>query len=412
MQSTGLMSYFKDILQRRVSSGRYVPEIDALRFLALIPVLIHHYTERVYRCLEQNDFITQSQAAFREMIPNGRLGVELFFVISGYVISFPYFASKLGQDGLGGAARSPFTLANYYGRRITRIEPPYLLAMLGIFVAVQMLPSSSFSGVRTFDRAEITSSTSFAASILYLHGVLLGTIPKLNPPAWSLEIEVQFYLIAPIIFWMFAKGIQRHASPLAVCGIGIVSAVLAAVITGTLLGDYQRFFVSRYLPYFLLGICLSLLTITKRILHPTPRWSNAFIVGGMVAMYFIGTVENGFSDSAQPMYVAGKLAALSCLFIGLFGKGSIARFLSLPCFTVLGGMCYSIYLTHLPVMQFVTPKVVRWLDNPNLVTVLLLALIPTIFCVLAIAIAFFLLIEKPCMNPKWVSNVRRRVMLT
>ena len=107
--------------------------------------------------------------------------MELFFTISGFILFLPYAAHFLR----GG--KQP-RLRQYYFRRVTRIEPPYLIH-LGIAFVIALVIN---------DRDPLQLAPHLMASAFYLHNLIYGMSSTLNTVAWSLEIEVQFYLLAPL----------------------------------------------------------------------------------------------------------------------------------------------------------------------------------------------------------------------
>ena len=160
---------------------RYRPEIDGLRALAVIPVIFFH-------------------AGF-ETFQGGFIGVDIFFVISGYLIASIIFEEKLSKK---------FTLINFYERRSRRILPALF------FVMIICIPFAWFwmmqDDLILFSKSLIFVS-SFISNILFWQSSGYFQISsELNPllHTWSLAIEEQFYLIFPIviiIFWKF--GIMR-----------------------------------------------------------------------------------------------------------------------------------------------------------------------------------------------------------
>ena len=111
---------FNKISFRRVtSSGNYIPEVDGLRFVAIMSVFIYHFTQLV---VEKNRFTyhdsKESYRAFYQLSGHGNRGVELFFMISGFILAMPFAKQYL----LGGKR---IAIKEYFFRRITRIEPPY-----------------------------------------------------------------------------------------------------------------------------------------------------------------------------------------------------------------------------------------------------------------------------------------------
>ena len=114
-------------------------------------------------------------------------GVDLFFVISGFILALPFAAHHL-------AGAPSVSLRKYYLRRLTRLEPPY-------FVSIFLLLALS---IWIHRRAASAILPHLAASLAYLHNVIYGTQSTVIGVAWSLEIEVQFYLLVPLLTLVFA----------------------------------------------------------------------------------------------------------------------------------------------------------------------------------------------------------------
>ena len=118
----------------------------------------------------------------------------MFFVLSGFISSFP-----LAQYYLANGNKVNFK--RYYLRGLTRLEPPYFFSMTLILLIM----------IITKHKPLDVLIPSWLASIGYLHNFLFYGIPILNGAAWSLEVEIQFYLIAPLFFSLFAfnKTLRR-----------------------------------------------------------------------------------------------------------------------------------------------------------------------------------------------------------
>lgn len=106
-----------------MSGGTWVPQIDGLRFVAIVSVVLFHVMGQLLARTGHFIAIQPRYALLAELVGNGDRGVLLFFVISGYILARPF----LRQYRLGGKRVS---VGAYYLRRVTRLEPPYVLSLL------------------------------------------------------------------------------------------------------------------------------------------------------------------------------------------------------------------------------------------------------------------------------------------
>src|SRR5215212_8573016 len=120
-----LSSFFKKF--RRITySTSYLPEIDGLRFLAIFSVVvIMHTSHYINATFYGNQLIKGSY--WRNFMGEGGNGVPLFFVISGFILSLPFAKWRLNGE-------KKIRLKNYYLRRVTRLEPPYIIVLLILFI--------------------------------------------------------------------------------------------------------------------------------------------------------------------------------------------------------------------------------------------------------------------------------------
>jgi len=106
-------------LSRVTSGGNFIPEIDGLRFLAIGSVLLFHVNYSLSRAYHWT--MKPWEQTISNALSRGTLGVELFFVISGFILAQPFVRQRL----LGG---QPVSIRGFYKRRLTRLEPPYILS--------------------------------------------------------------------------------------------------------------------------------------------------------------------------------------------------------------------------------------------------------------------------------------------
>ncbi len=164
--------------QRITSSGKFVPEIDGLRFIAIFSVVIHHL-HGFFKDKLQLEPDSMAASMFDHLISNGHLGVPLFFTISGYILGTPFAAHYLNHE-------KKVSLPNYFLRRITRLEPPYILAMTLLMFALIFL---------THKIPLKEGLISYFCSLFYVHGFAFpGTFQKLTEwhGAWRLRFSFTF----------------------------------------------------------------------------------------------------------------------------------------------------------------------------------------------------------------------------
>lgn len=362
---------------RRISSIEYLPEIDGLRFVAIALVVLRH-VEVLFA--ERASFAVHAEGpalVVQRMLRNGDQGVPLFFAISGFILALPFARYHLGK----GRAVS---LSGYYWRRVTRLEPPYLLAMICFFalkVATGQAPLDELL-------------PHLAASLVYLHNVVYASMSTITPVAWSLEVEVQFYLLAPLFAAVFRLGAGARRG-----------ALIAAIVTASLLQHFlglSKLTLLGNLSYFLVGfLALDLHLARTR----APRTGIAADAAGLAALALLLLV----GGDGDPVTIVRPWLIL-CLFGAvLWNDGVWRRICRVEWIAVVGGMCYSIYLLHFAIISFLgrTTFTIALSDRylPNLALQLALLVPP----ILVISAVYFRLVERPCMVPDWPQRLWARV---
>jgi peptidoglycan/LPS O-acetylase OafA/YrhL len=168
-------------LRRVTRDGRWIPEIDGLRFVAISSVVLF----RVYQTLQISSgrFIPVEPSYWwlERLMYNGHRGVWVFFVLSGMILALP-FARNLLEGS------RPVSLRKYYMRRVTRLEPPYIASIL----------FASLIAVVHWHGFAPGFALHVLASAFYQHNVVYGAWSSVNGVLWSLEVEIQFYVLAPL----------------------------------------------------------------------------------------------------------------------------------------------------------------------------------------------------------------------
>ena len=178
----------------------YWPEIDGLRTIAVLAVTIFHLN--------------------RAILPGGFVGVDVFFVISGYLIS------AILIDDIG---KHQFSIGRFYQRRISRIFPALILVIVSTLAVASMIYSAQ-------DLASLgINSAAAATSLINMKLITQGSYFVLSVDAqpllhyWSLAVEEQFYLVFPLYLFVVMRRTRR---PLAItAALGLFSFVLCVSLT-------------------------------------------------------------------------------------------------------------------------------------------------------------------------------------
>lgn len=369
-------------LSRVTSSGEFIAEVDGLRFLAIAPVVVFH----VRNYLLANpvaDYTAPAELDWAARVTHHwHYGVQLFFIISGFVLALPFARARLR-----GAA--PVGLRDYYLRRLSRLEPPYALVMLGC--------AALFLAVKGWGPAAVWPH--LAAGLTYTHGAIYGAPNPLNLIAWSLEVEVQFYVMMPLLATVFAvRGAWPRRSLI------VAAAAAAIVFQWTMAADGGRLHwsVLNFLQYFLAGFLLADLYLCGQGLRAAPRrlrWDAA----GAAALALMLLVTE------WPQAARAAFAPLALVLFCAAFRGRLANlFFTRRPVTVVGGMCYTIYLVHFVLLSAFEKSVGPLALTRHFAANLLLHVLLFAPVLLACSAAFFLLVEKPCMRRDWPRRLWRR----
>jgi peptidoglycan/LPS O-acetylase OafA/YrhL len=378
----GRLSRVYGRLSRVTSSGDFIPEVDGLRFLAIAPVVVYH----VRNYLLANPVADYSAPAALDwaarLTHRWGYGVQLFFIISGFVLALPFARARL-------RLAAPVSLRRYFLRRLTRLEPPYVLVMLGCFALLVL--------VKGLDAGELWPR--LLAGLTYTQGAVYGELNPVNLVAWSLEVEVQFYLLMPLLAAVFAvRGRLRRR------GLIVAAASAAVLLQWALIphGGRLSWSVLNYLQYFFAGFLLADLYLEGPGVRA--RRSFAWDVAAAAALPLMLLAAER-ADVARAAFAPLALVVCCAAF-----RGRVTNFLcTRPWATVVGGMCYTIYLIHTQLISAFEKALgpvafTRHFSVNLLAHALLLAPVLLLFCA-----AFFLLVEKPCMRRDWPRRLWRRL---
>jgi peptidoglycan/LPS O-acetylase OafA/YrhL len=375
---------------RRITSGEnYVPEIDGVRFVAIMCVLIQHLHERVLR----------RTGAYYPDIPEtlfhtAGAGVSVFFALSGLIL-YRGLANSVSRTGT-------VNLKSYFIRRLTRLEPPYVIVMTALLCYLVFVGYNS-PHVRRLNSGPDSLFVAYLASLTYSYCMIFGALPKINGVAWSLEIEVQFYVLAPVIAVLMYRSKLRTRA-LIFCVIAFAWAFAVTPIAYSNL--HSRWTLLTCLPYFLAGIAVEEYC-RNHSGNPVSALVGSFAdIVGLGALVILATVQlSPESPWPSTLKVLLVLGALWGMLHGLVWR----RILSIPWISVIGGMCYTIYLIHMPILELganLTSKVGAGLPYSIYLMIQFCLLLPV---VLVASMIFYGIIERPCMNKNWPNDLAKAV---
>ena len=319
---------------------RYIPAIDGLRAIAVIAVMLYHL-------------------GFT-WIPGGFLGVDLFFVISGYVITRLLLDSISRSGGLD--------LRAFYKARMRRLLPP---------LAFMMLTTAIFIGVWAPETARRFASDSPFAFLgamnwwlVFRHTDYFDSIarPPLLQHTWSLGVEAQFYLIWPLILLLVLRYLGKSKIPGAALIIAAVSGITLLVVSFQVDAANARqishvyFGTDTHSIGLFLGAALAVSWIPQNLKAEVDKRAQDFI-DGIGIFGFVGIIATFlFIDETDP-----TLYKLAFPLAGIFGCAIItsivhpasrfAPILSSKVAVWIGERSYSIYLWHWVVFQVTRPAV-------------------------------------------------------
>jgi len=297
----------------------YRSDIDGLRALAVISVVIFH--------------------AFSWMIPGGYAGVDVFFVISGYLIT---------TNILNGLNESTFTIQGFYQRRIRRIFPALVTTLafvyaLGWFVLLA-------SEYRQLGK-HVGSGASFISNIIFWkESGYFDTSSSVKPliHLWSLGIEEQFYIVWPLLLWVIFK-IRLHVVistvVLAIVSFGFGLYALNHDVVGAYYSPVNRFWE------LLVGAILAAIMLRRTPTEKATQLQHVLAVIGLVLVLF---TMFGLDESSKfPGWNALAPTIGAALMIGAGAHTFTAhRVFSLRPVVWVGLISFPLYLWHWPLLTF------------------------------------------------------------
>ncbi|WP_223824956.1 acyltransferase family protein [Pseudomonas profundi] len=296
----------------------YRTDIEGLRALAVILVILYHYQV--------------------PGIAGGFIGVDVFFVISGFVIT------QLLQRAL---KKGSFRFSDFYARRIRRLLPLFLLVSSVTFVMIS--PYYIGDAYYIFAKSWL-SSLAGLSNVYYFHELTQYFAPETRSLSllhtWSLAVEEQFYLIwPPVLYLTYRFGKDRNG--LWPFCMTLIAALGLSVYLANAYPSAAFYLLPARLFEFMLGTGVALFGHQL----PTLKQRSAEILAALGVAMICATALLLTSQDHFPGYNAlwPTLGTALVIYAGLHQSGTLtARLLSLPIMVFLGGISYSLYLWHWP----------------------------------------------------------------
>ena len=367
---------------------KYRSEINGIRTIAVFAVIFYHI---------KLPFIT---LFFR----GGFLGVDIFFVISGYLLT-SIILKELETDG-------KFSFTNFYERRARRILPALFFVMLASlpFAWMYLLPTTFID----FSKSILTSI--YFISNYYFYNLNLEStyFTTYNEPflhTWSLSVEEQFYILFPVIIFFCFKFLKNYLTTILIAGLLI--SLLLADLGGKIHNSYYSSLIfynpiTRFFE-FLAGSLLARLEFNygrsnNKFLNQCMPIIGLFLIICSFIFFYGGPVANQWNIQSinqwsipmpNPSFYTLVTIVGTMLLIWFSKKGELVTdILSSKLFVGLGLISYSLYLWHYPLIIF--SKMLNKINPLGNLTIIIFTVI--------ISILSYRYIEQPFRNKKLISN--------
>ncbi|MEX5914706.1 acyltransferase family protein [Staphylococcus ureilyticus] len=312
-------------------STRYMPGLDGLRAIAVIGIIIYHLN--------------------KQWLTGGFLGVDTFFVISGYLIS-SLLLNEYEETGI-------INLKNFWIRRFKRLIPAVLTLVFVVIVVTLVLKPDEIINIKKDAIAAIFYFSNWwyiATDVNYFEQFAFMPLKHL----WSLAIEEQFYIVFPILFIFLLLAFKKYRNVVLIFWIiSLISLLVMISISQPHMSHSRVYFgTDTRLQTMLLGVILAFLWPPFKLKkHPKKTLTHIIDGIGVFGIFILLLLFYKVNDNSDWIYNGGfYLISVMTLFVIMsvvHPSGYFAKVIGNPIFVMIGKRSYSLYLWHFPVISFV-----------------------------------------------------------
>jgi peptidoglycan/LPS O-acetylase OafA/YrhL len=375
---------------RKTSSTNFIPEIDGLRFFAIITVVIFHlntaFSREIGQTVQGSIELLGGKNTFSigGILIRLDLGVKVFFAISGFILALPFLRALNDYKDIN--------VVSYFKRRLTRLEPPFIIS-LALFSIVHIV---------VFHEKIANTLWHFSVGLLYSHGFVFGEPNFINPVTWSLETEAQFYILVPLLFVVF-RLIRRGTLKIALLLLLFLGSMIfknSTVENGFLNASILAYFLNFSVGMFFAAIYLR---------NKTYFESSKKLLFDLLGLLSIIGMFVFYKPQADFINMIIFNTSIFLFFLSAFLGKFFNKFFTKKWVYTIGGMCYSIYLLHYAFFHLFVKFSEGLAFSENYGVNLLIQIVIGLPVVLLVSSVFFVLVERPCMNPEWPRLFKMRI---